>query len=368
MRLVFIFLVVIHGLIHLMGFAKAYKLADVNQMSLDISKPVGMFWLFVSVLFIVTAILFLLRYEWWFAISLFSVLISQVLILLYWKDAKFGTLLNLIIFIVGISAFGKNQFSAMAERESKQILENIQVENLAMIFERDVEHLPVIIQKWMRNSGVLGKEKVVSLRLKQIGTLRTEPEGKWMPFSATQYFNVEHPAFVWTTEVDAMYSVNMIGRDKLINGEGAMLIKLGSIIPVVNESDNKKINSGAMVRFLAEICWFPSAALNDHIVWESIDAHSAIATLRIAQNSVSGIFKFNSNGDVISFEADRYYGGSENAQLEKWIIKMDAYQFFDGIRIPNKCNVTWKLNQGDFNWLNLEITDLEYNVTQTYSY
>ena len=121
MRLVFIFLVVIHGLIHLMGFAKAYKLADVNQMSLDISKPVGMFWLFVSVLFIVTAILFLLRYEWWFAISLFSVLISQVLILLYWKYVKFGTLLNLIIFIVGISSFGKNHFITMVERESVDI-------------------------------------------------------------------------------------------------------------------------------------------------------------------------------------------------------------------------------------------------------
>ncbi len=100
MRLAFTFLVLIHGLIHIMGFAKAFRLADIYQLSQNISKPIGMFWLLVSVLFILSTVLYLFKNEWWFVFALFGVVISQVLIIMYWKDAKFGTIANLIILMV----------------------------------------------------------------------------------------------------------------------------------------------------------------------------------------------------------------------------------------------------------------------------
>ena len=51
MRLALTVLILIHGLIHFMGFAKAFKLAEINQLSQNISKPIGMFWLLVCILF-----------------------------------------------------------------------------------------------------------------------------------------------------------------------------------------------------------------------------------------------------------------------------------------------------------------------------
>ena len=116
-----------------------------------------------------------------------------------------------------------------------------------------------------------------------------------------------------------------------------------------------------MQRYLAEMCWFPSVAIIDQVSWEMIDETSAKAILTLGQQSVSGIFVFSNEGNFVSFETKRYYGGGEDAVLENWFIEAIEYKEFDGIIIPSKCTVTWKLEKGDFNWLNLEITALEYN-------
>jgi hypothetical protein len=83
-----------------------------------------------------------------------------------------------------------------------------------------------------------------------------------------------------------------------IDGKGEMLIKLGGVIPIVNQSPNEKMNQGAMLRYLAEICWFPTAVLNDYMAWEMIDATSAKATLTINGKAVSGLFSFTEEGEL----------------------------------------------------------------------
>ena len=153
----------------------------------------------------------------------------------------------------------------------------------------------------------------------------------------------------------------MDGRDKFESGTGEMLIKLLSLFPIVDERNNEKINSGSMQRYLAEMCWFPSATTENYISWEAIGKYSAKATMTVGEKQVFGIFRFSENGEFLSFETQRYFGVEDAAQSETWFIEAVDYKVFDGINIPNKCKVTWKLKDGDFNWLNLEITDLEYN-------
>jgi hypothetical protein len=192
--------------------------------------------------------------------------------------------------------------------------------------------------------------------------MKTKPGGNWMNFIATQYYDVKYPSFIWTTRVNMMPLIYLDGRDKLIDGEGEMLIKLLSLVKVVNEGQNEKINTGAMLRFLGEIVWFPAAALNDYIHWENIDALTVKATLTIGKESVSGIFRFRDNGDFVSFKAERYFGGGPDAVQHQWVVEAMEYRKLNSYRIPSKAKVTWKLPEGDFTWLELEITDLQYNI------
>lgn len=361
MRLIFALLITVHGLIHFMGFAKAFEFADINQLEQNISKTIGLLWLFTAMLLLIAVILYLKK-DQWFYIAVLAIVLSQILIIMSWKDAKFGTVVNIIILLVSISAYGKYEFNKKVNTETKSLLKGIIMENDAIITKEEIKYLPEIIQKWMQNSGVIGKEKIVSLQLKQKGEMKTKPSGKWMPFEAEQHINVINPSFVWSTEVHVMPMIQMMGRDKFVNGEGEMLIKLASLIPVVNVGENEKINQAAMLRYMAETVWFPTAALNPYMSWESIDSTSAKATFTVNNKSVVGLFKFSSRGDFMSFEAQRYYKTGDDATLETWYVESKSFKEFSGIRIPNKCQVIWKLKEGDFNWLNFEITDLKYNV------
>ncbi len=99
-RFVFAFLVLIHGLIHFMGFAKAFNYGDMKQLTIPVSKPMGVLWMITAFLFVAADLIYLFRKEQWWMIALPAVILSQVVILYSWKDAKFGTIANLIILTI----------------------------------------------------------------------------------------------------------------------------------------------------------------------------------------------------------------------------------------------------------------------------
>ena len=123
------------------------------------------------------------------------------------------------------------------------------------------------------------------------------------------------------------------------------------------------MDQGAMMRFLAEIVWSPSAALNDYIQWTYVNDTTANATMTNGNRKVSGIFYFDYDGDIVGFEGKRYGNFDGHFSLETWFVRILEHKEFNGIRIGNKCEVTWKLKKGDFTWLQLEVTDISYNNT-----
>lgn len=100
LQYLFAALVFLHGLIHLVGYTKAFRYSELKNITVPISKPVGVIWITTCLLFIATAILYLLKSDYWWMTGLVSVVLSQTVIILGWKDAKFGTIANLIILAV----------------------------------------------------------------------------------------------------------------------------------------------------------------------------------------------------------------------------------------------------------------------------
>lgn len=94
-----VILLLIHGLIHLLGFVKAFQIAPVAQLQSPISKHVGIGWLAAFLLFVVAAITCFLNVAWWILPAIVAVILSTTLIISVWKDAKFGTIANLIILL-----------------------------------------------------------------------------------------------------------------------------------------------------------------------------------------------------------------------------------------------------------------------------
>jgi hypothetical protein len=105
LRLFFSIVIIVHGFIHLMGFVKAFDYAKIQAISQPITKPVGILWLVAMLILIATAISYFLNINYWWALALMGALLSQVLIILYWQDARFGTIVNIIILLAAGLAF-----------------------------------------------------------------------------------------------------------------------------------------------------------------------------------------------------------------------------------------------------------------------
>lgn len=361
MNVAFLILVVLHGITHLLGWIKGFEWSEVKELTLPISKPMGVMWLTTGILFLTYAVARVLNYNYDWLIGLFAVLLSQVLIILFWKDAKFGTIPNLIILAVSIVSFGYYNFQKIIQHETAALFaKNVNVENRTFN-ERDIGRLPEPVKKWLINSGAMGKPFIHCGKVTQSAEMQIKPEqDHWLRATAIQYTTIDHPAFLWSVEVKMNPLLNLHGRDKYDDGKGEMLIKLYSLFNLVNER-GARIDEGTLQRFLGEMVWFPSLALSPYITWEKIDPNTAKATMAYKGTSGSGTFYFNSSGDVIKFSALRYKGNEANAKRYYWAMNILGYKTFEGIKVPATMTSTWKLDDKDWTWLKMEVTDLKYN-------
>ncbi|MBK8080353.1 MAG: hypothetical protein IPK25_08765 [Saprospiraceae bacterium] len=80
MKIVYFIIVLLHGLIHFMGFVKGFGIKEVKELTLPISKTAGLFWLIAAVLFIVYGILHITHPKYGWIVGLLAVVVSQILV------------------------------------------------------------------------------------------------------------------------------------------------------------------------------------------------------------------------------------------------------------------------------------------------
>jgi len=99
MTVLFALFLVAHGLIHLIGFAKAFGFAQLPQLTQPVSQTLGLLWLAATLLFLASA---WALYAWprgWWLIGACAIVVSMVAIAHSWSDAKFGALANVLALI-----------------------------------------------------------------------------------------------------------------------------------------------------------------------------------------------------------------------------------------------------------------------------
>lgn len=272
--------------------------------------------------------------------------------------------LGVLALVIAVSYIADWQFNKNADKQVREFFSG--VENKGDIIQRaDLEGLPPAVQKWLEQSRVVGRERVVAVRLKQKASMRTKQEGPWMSAGVQQYFRVDEPGFIWKVKANMAPLLYFTGMDKYEEGRGHMLIKVLSLVKAA-DARGKEIDQGTLLRYLAETIWFPSAALSSYIKWEEVDAGSARATITYGGVTASGVFTFNRKGDAVNFAAQRYGEFDGRYLMKTWVVNMREHKEFNGVRIPAAGDVIWKLETGDFHWYQFEIKEIEYNKPSVY--
>ena len=270
-----------------------------------------------------------------------------------------GIIVVVFLAVQVISLISSYQFNQTVAQEVSVFFQNVK-NNHVIVTEADLAGLPELVQTWLKKAQVLGKEKIVSVRSEQDIKLRLAKDKPWMPAQAVQYYRTEEPGLIWKAKIKAAPFFHIAGRDKYLDGQGNMLIKLMSVFTVA-DGRGPEIDQGSLLRYLAEIMWFPTAALNEYLKWEPIDATSAKVTMDYKGVSASGILTFNEQGEIIRFEAERYGEFDGEYRLETWLAEVVDYKEFNGFVIPSTGKITWKLDTGDFEWYHFVVKEMEYN-------
>jgi hypothetical protein len=196
MRISLALLLAVHGLIHLLGPAKAFGWADVSQLRSPISAAAGVLWLLVAVLLCVAAVAVGIGARWWWYPALPAVLLSQALIVSAWSDAKFGTVANLLIaiplLVVALDSRPSSFRSLFAHDRDLLLARGARAAPL--VTDADLRPLPPLMQTYLRRVGAVGRPRVRNMRVVFDAQMRGSAAEPWMQATATQYEFFDPPA------------------------------------------------------------------------------------------------------------------------------------------------------------------------------
>lgn len=268
----------------------------------------------------------------------------------------------IIIFAFTAAALGKWQFNQQIESELNKLKEqNRKIPTERAIKAEDLSELPEPVKLWLNQIGVLEKNRISAVHLKQKGLMKLEPEqSKWFKPKARQYVAVNQPGFLWQVDLAMLPVIKTKGRDLFYQGNASMQIKIAGLLPVVDQKANAKINESALHRFLLELPWYPTAALNDYLGWEEIDSSTARATITYQGMEAAADFNFDQQGNLVSTEAMRYKESDEDAERLRCIGELREYKEVDGIKVPTGIDVSWYLPEGKFTWFKVEVEEISF--------
>ncbi len=223
-----------------------------------------------------------------------------------------------------------------------------------------LENLPESVQRYLTYCGVVGKPWINTVRLRYKGKFRLDADKPWMPMQVEQCYTTNPPGFDW----DATFTVAglpfMRGRDAYHDGHGHMVGKLLGLLTVI-DAHGDELDQNTMLRYLNEMFWFPSAYLSQYVTWQGIDNHCAEATFTDRGKSVSARFFFDDVGRLLNFIARRCYENNGRSSLETWSTPMSTYGMRGGLNLPVRGQAMWNLPTGDFPYIDLELTEIDYN-------
>lgn len=277
-----------------------------------------------------------------------------------WKKYRWVIILGIIMIIVVVFIIGGLQMNRKIAEEIDVLMKSSENKEATIIKEKDLEELPKPVQEWLKISGVVGKERIQAMSFSQRGKMKLKPDQeKWMEPSAKQYVRVDEPGYLWHVDLPMIPLINTKGRDLFYEGKGSMEIRIGSLIPVVNEKPNDQLNESSLHRFLLELPWYPTAALEEYMSWEEIDDQSARAVLSYKGITVDAIFYFDETGHLIRQEALRYKENHAEAEKIPCIGEVKGYTSVEGMKMPNRFDVTWIIDGEPFTWYKLENYDIK---------
>ncbi len=372
----FALLLALHGVIHLLGFAKAFGLADLPQLMLPISRAMGVVWLLAAVSFVAAAVSLVVWPRGWWAVGAAAVVLSMVAIVPSWADARFGALadaLALAAVVAGFLAIGPVSLRAAYESDVAAGLGRFR--DAGVVTEGDLAPLPPRVQQYLGRVGVVGHARVRNVRARMHGRIRQGPEARWMPIQAEQYNFYDEPSRLFYLTA-RMFGVPVLGYHRYVGPSASMRIRAAGLVTVA-EASGPVMTQGETVTLLNDMCFLAPATLIDPAIrWEPIDALHVRAIFTNAGHTVRAELEFDAAGDLVNFRSsDRaeLAGDGKTLKAGRWSTPLGGPRMFEvgpaeagprTVRLASRGEARYERDGVEYAYIELEIDEVAYNLTR----
>lgn len=351
----------IHGLIHFMGLAKAFDYGNMKQLTMPISKQVGMLWLLTGLLFLITAALLLLKKDYWWALAALAIIISQIVILMSWRDAKFGTIANTLILIAATLSWGSSRFENIYRKDVKECLNRSNTLTVKVLSETDIQHLPLPVQRYLKYTGAINKPKVKNVKVVLEGQMR-EKGKNFFAITSEQYNFYDDPSRLFFMK-GKMFGVTVPGYHKYTKATAVMDIRLFGLFPVVQKKGDV-MNKAETVTLFNDMCLLaPATLIDNRIKWQPIDSISTNAVFTNGNISISATLFFNSQGQLVNFISNDRTSVSDMKNYP-FSTPVHGYKNINGFNLMSEGDAVWHYSDGDFVYGKFKLKDICYNSTE----
>jgi hypothetical protein len=273
-----------------------------------------------------------------------AVLLSLIITILDWSNAWRGAVLDLIILVPLVLAWGlrvqPQPFAAFPQTTQMET---------AVPLPSD---LPAPVARYYQ--AMMGDEVPVveTAVITGRGTLRfagiTFPARLRFTHDAGQGYRHYIEATIFGFPL-------MKVNERYLDGQAQMELPVGVI------KDEPKVDMAANLGLWGESIWLPSIFITDpRVRWEAIDDTSAqlIVPFEDGEDTFTAVFD-PQTGLLSRMEALRYREASD-AEKIPWLLEPITWDTYHGILIPSRSQVTWA-DESD-PWLIIEIEEIAFNV------
>jgi len=273
------------------------------------------------------------------------------------------SLLILIITITSIGIIKKHQSTSNHyQNQIATAFAEAPIFKPVLITERDLEHLPEPVKKYLHYVGVVGTEKVHHFSVHIDGDFKMAQDKEWAPVLVDQMSFVNKPIRLFLMELKTM-GMKIVGLHHYDGTNASMVIKLLDLFTVVDASGPEG-NLGETVTVFNDMCVLaPSTLIDPRIEWKEIDDLTVEATFTNRHLSINAILYFNESGQLVNYISnDRYYLNKDKSyDLIPWSTPVGNYREVNGLNIATYGEAIWLKEEAPFTYARFNIRDVIIN-------
>lgn len=215
--------------------------------------------------------------------------------------------------------------------------------------------LPAPLAAWASSYEKRAPTGAQQVRLAQVGELRTKPEGRWIPFRATQSLAIDRVSFEWRAHLRVAHVVPLLVTDACDGRSGSGHVRLAGLVPLARAS-GAAISQAQIQRYLAELAWNPLALLRCPGLRFG-DGEDGSLRVGWGPEAAHVDLFFDSEGRIVrTFTRTRPRDGGPP---EPWEGRYVKYGDVGGHAVPTEAEVMWHTPRGPFPCWRGRITSYE---------